>query len=67
MKNLIKTYGKYAGKWVALSISNQEIVASGDSVKEVENKIKLSKSIYKDLVITFVTPLDGSLAPYANN
>lgn len=63
-KNLTELI-KYVNKWVAIIPKTNEVVASGNSVREVEQKV--SKKHLKEAVITFVTPPDMSLAPYAGN
>lgn len=58
VKNILLPYEK---KWVAISKDNSQVVASGNSIKEVEKKVKKLKE--KDIEILYVTPFDQYLTP----
>lgn len=48
-------------KWIATSSSKSKILASGNSIQEVEKK--LDQLDAKDVVITFVPPANRYLSP----
>lgn len=56
---------KYQNKWVGLEKKTFKIIAVGDSVVEVENKMK--DNDYSKTVITFITSPDQYLSPYGDN
>lgn len=48
-------------KWIAVSSNKSKVLASGNSIQEVEKK--LGKLDAKDAVITFVPPANRYLSP----
>lgn len=48
-------------KWVAVSSSKSKVLASGNSIQEVEEK--LGKIDAKDAIISFVPPANRYLSP----
>lgn len=60
-KAILDLYLKYQNKWVGIDKKTFKVFAVGDSVIEVEKKIK--DTDYSKTVITFVTPPDQYLSP----
>lgn len=52
----------YENKWVALSTDRKKVLAAGDTIPELEKKVKGVSS--KKFVFTWVPPFDVRLAPY---
>ena len=56
-----KTLLSNQNKWVAISSDRSDVLATGKSIKEVEDKlVKLS---FEDAIITFVPPADKYISP----
>ena len=56
-----KTLLSNQNKWVAVSFDRSDILATGKSIKEVEDKlVKLSS---KNAIITFIPPADKYISP----
>lgn len=51
----------YENKWVALSPDRKKVVASGNTVQDVDKKLKKMKN--KSVVITKVLPFDKTYSP----
>jgi hypothetical protein len=54
---------KYVDKWVAVTSDYSELVASGNSISEVEKKLETTKYNLDSLVITYITSPDKFLSP----
>lgn len=65
MKDVIKYYKlvkNFEEKWIALDEKRSKILASGDSIPEVEEKLK--KTNKQADSITYVLPFDRYFAPH---
>ena len=60
---ITKQLVNYEDKWVAVNADYSNVIASGDSIPEVENKLETMKLNLDNLVITYVTPPDKFLSP----
>ncbi len=54
---------QYIDKWVAVTSDYSEIVASGDSIGEVEKKLKTTTHDTDTLVIKYIVPPNKFLSP----
>jgi len=61
MRKRANPLAHYENKWVALSPDNRKVVASGTTVKEVDQKLRRLKN--KDAVLTKVISFDSFLSP----
>lgn len=62
MKKLdLKTLLKYTEKWIATKEGYRDILASGASIEEVEQKLKKAK--IKGATLTYITPPDKYISP----
>ncbi len=57
----LETVLKYTNKWVATKGGNSVILASGNSIEEVENKLK--KQEIKGATLTYITSPDKYISP----
>lgn len=61
MEITFKKFGKYQGKWVALDVANESVLAAGTDVVQVTKKLKKWN---KDKVrFKYIVPFNLSLAP----
>lgn len=51
----------YENKWVAMTPDRKKVVASGETIKEVDKKLKKIKN--KTAILTKVLPFDKSYSP----
>ncbi len=62
MKRLdLKTILKHADKWIATKDSYKVVLASGESIEEVERKLK--KQNIKGATLTYITSPDKYISP----
>lgn len=54
-------FGKYEGKWIALDLKTEEILASGNDVLQVTKKLKKWES--DKVLFKYIVPFNLSLAP----
>lgn len=57
----LKTFLKYANQWIGLSSDRSKVIASGNSLMEVNEQLKKLK--VKDPIVTYVMPPDQYIAP----
>lgn len=62
MKKISNPLLNYENKWVALTTDRKKVLAAGDTIPELEKKVKGVSS--KKFVFTWVPPFDVRLAPY---
>ena len=60
--DLLKNYEK---KWIAIDKNYTKVLTNGNTIKEVENKLKRKKT--KAFAISYVAPFDSHLSPYVKN
>ena len=60
MKKISNPLLNYEKKWVALSSDNKKVLASGDTIQELEKKVKGVDS--NKFVLTWVPPFDRVLS-----
>lgn len=60
----IQQLAKYINKWVAISTDGSKILASGDSIVEVEKQLKQKKVKEAKAVIQYVISPKVSLSPH---
>ena len=58
---LVDIYKKFVYKWIALNEKATIVLADGDSIEEVEKKLK--KNRMKANEIRYILPIDKSYAP----
>ena len=62
MKRLdLKTLLKHTEKWIATKDDYRSVLASGDSIEEVEQKLKKEK--IKGATLTYITSPDKYISP----
>ena len=62
MKRLgLKTILKHTNKWIATKNDYPDILASGNSIEEVEKRLKKQK--IKEATLTYITPPDKYISP----
>lgn len=62
MKKLdLKLLLKHTNKWIATKDDYKDILASGENIEEVEQKLKKQK--IKGATLTFLTPPDKFISP----
>ena len=64
-KTILDLYLTYHNKWVGLDKKTLKVLAVGESVVEVEKKMK--DIDYSKTVITFITSPDQYISPYGSN
>ncbi len=53
----------FENQWVALTPDRRRVVASGKNYSEVAKKLKKMRK--EDVILTYVPPFDGFIAPYS--
>ena len=53
---------KYQKKWVALTSDRSKVIDSAKDFEILANKVKKLKN-KKDIILTYVLPMDGSYSP----
>lgn len=53
----------YENKWVALTPDRKTVITSGRSYSEVARKLRKIKK--EDVILHYVPPFDGFIAPYS--
>jgi len=53
----------HENEWVALTPDRKKVIASGKTLEEVDIKLKEKKQ--KNIILHFVPPFDGTIAPHS--
>lgn len=61
MKKISNPLLNYENKWVALTTDRKKVLAAGDTIPELEKRVKGMSS--KEFVFTWVPPFDVRLVP----
>ena len=60
----VQDFAKYVNKWIAVSIDGNKILASGDSIVEVEKQLKQKKIKEAKAIIQYIVSPKVSLSPH---
>lgn len=63
MKRIVNPLISFENKWVALSPDRKKVIASGLTIKEVNQKLKKLQTKNGDAILTMVLPFDKVYSP----